>query len=403
VKGQVIDLALFGGTAEFGETLHVGRPNIGDRDRLMMRIEDILDRRWLTNNGPYVEELEARIAQWVDVRHCVCLSNATLGLEIAARAAGLTGEIIVPSFTFIATAHALQWIGLQPVFCDIDPRTHNIDPAEVERHISERTTGILAVHVWGRPCDTEVLEEIAHRHKLRLIFDAAHAFSCSSNGRMIGGFGDCEVLSFHATKFFNTFEGGAIVTNDDELAKTTRLMRNFGFAGYDTVLTEGTNGKMNEVCAAMGLTGLESLDQFVAVNYDNYRTYQHELRNIAGLQLVSYDERESCNYQYIVVEVDETLAGIDRNQLVAILRAENVMARRYFYPGCHSMEPYRTLCPQASMWLPHTEGLTERVISLPNGTAVGPTEVRRVCQIIRFVVANAREIGNMALRKAASV
>ena len=233
-----------------------------------------------------------------------------LALEISIRALGLSGEVIVPSFTFIATAHALQWQEITPVFCDVDPETHNLDPAKVEALITPRTTGIIGVHVWGRPCAVESLQEIAHRHGLKLMFDAAHAFGCSHNGQMIGNFGQAEVFSFHATKFFNTFEGGAVVTNDDDLAAKMRLMKNFGFTGYDQVIYVGTNGKMSEVSAAMGLTGLEDLDEFINTNHRNYKTYQNGLQNVPGIQLISYDEAERNNFQYIIVEVDEAVAGL---------------------------------------------------------------------------------------------
>ena len=337
----------------------------------MARINDLLDRRWLTNNGPFVQEFEQRVADFLGVKHCIAMCNATVALEIAIRALGLHGEVIVPSFTFIATAHALQWQEITPVFCDVDPATHNLDPAKVEAMITPRTTGIIGVHVWGRPCAIEALSEIAQRRGLKLMFDAAHAFGCSYRGRMIGNFGEAEVFSFHATKFFNTFEGGAVVTNDDELAAKIRLMKNFGFAGYDNVIYVGTNGKMSEVSAAMGLTGLESLDEFIAANRRNYAAYRAGLQDMPGIQLIAYDEAERCNYQYVIVEVDEATAGISRDDLVRVLHAENVLARRYFYPGCHQMEPYRSYFPHAGLLLPETERLTQRVMSLPTGHGGG--------------------------------
>ena len=226
-------LAVFTGKPAFPEPLHVGRPNLGDRKRLFERFDQMLDRRWLSNNGPLVKEFEQEIARHVGVKHAICVCNATIGLEIAVRAADLEGEVIVPAYTFVATAHALQWQAITPVFADMDPATHNIDPARVERHITPRTTGILATHVWGRPCDVEALSEIARRRGLKLMFDAAHAFGCSHRGRMVGGFGLAEVFSFHATKFLNSFEGGAITTDDDALADRIHLMTNFGFAGFD--------------------------------------------------------------------------------------------------------------------------------------------------------------------------
>ena len=201
-------LAVFSGKPTFSTKLHVGRPNIGDREVLLNRINSLLDRRWLSNNGPYVQEFEQKIAEKISVKHCIAMCNATIALEIAIRALEFKGEVIVPSFTFVATAHALQWQEITPVFCDIDPKTHNIDPDCIEELITPRTTGIIGVHIWGRPCEITALEEIADRHSLKLLFDAAHAFGCSYKGKLIGNFGDAEVFSFHATKFFNTFEGG---------------------------------------------------------------------------------------------------------------------------------------------------------------------------------------------------
>ncbi len=394
VEETIENLAIFGGTPAFATKLHVGRPNIGDRASLLARIEDLLDRRWLTNDGPFVQEFEAKLANFLGVKHCIAMCNATIGLEIAIRALGMSGEVIVPSFTFAATAHALQWQEITPVFCDVDPQTHNLDPQRIESMITPRTTGIIGVHVWGRPCAIEALEEIAQRRGLKLLFDAAHAFGCSHNGKMIGGFGHAEVFSFHATKFFNTFEGGAVVTNDDALAQTIRLMKNFGFAGYDNVIHVGTNGKMNEVSAAMGLTGLESLDEFIAVNRRNYYAYKQELDGINGVRLIDYNDRERNNYQYVVLEIDEEITGISRNQLVEILHAENVLARRYFYPGCHLMEPYRSHFPHARLLLPVTERLTQRVLSLPTGTAVGVDDIAAIGDIIRFVVRRGNEISS---------
>lgn len=401
MKARLSDLAVFGGVPSFAEKLHVGRPNVANRQRLMARINDMLDRRWLTNNGPFVQEFEQRIASFLGVEHCVAVCNATVALEIATRALGLHGEVIVPSFTFIATAHALQWQKITPVFCDVDPATHNLDPLQAEKMITPRTTGIIGLHAWGRPCAIEALSEIATRRGLTLMFDAAHAFGNSYKGRMIGNFGRAEVFSFHATKFFNTFEGGAVATNDDDLAAKMRLMKNFGFAGYDNVICIGTNGKMSEVSAAMGLTGLESLDEFVAANHRNYDAYRTGLQDIRGIQLITYNEAERCNYQYIIVEVDEAIAGISRDDLMRVLHAENVLARRYFYPGCHEMEPYRSRSSRAGLLLPETERLTQRAMSLPTGTAVGPEEIEIICIIIRLAVAHSQELRCRLIREPA--
>ncbi|BAY92027.1 MULTISPECIES: aminotransferase class I/II-fold pyridoxal phosphate-dependent enzyme [unclassified Tolypothrix] len=385
-------LGIFGSQPLFQEKLYVGRPNVGDRTRLLERINDMLDRRWFSNNGPFVQELEQRIADLLGVKHCIAMCNGTVALEIAIRAAEFKGEVIVPSFTFVATAHALQWQEITPVFCDIDPQTHTINPWRVEAMITPRTTGIIGVHLWGQPCNVEALEEIALKHHLKLMFDASHAFSCSYKGRMIGNFGDAEVFSFHATKFFNTFEGGAVVTNNDELANKIRLMKNFGFAGYDNVTYIGINGKMNEVSAAMGLTSLESIEEFTAINYRNYKHYQAELTDIPGISLFTFNQSECCNYQYIVLEINEEETKISRNQLLKILHAENVIARRYFYPGCHRMEPYRSYFPHAGLLLPETEKLSQRVMILPTGTNITENHIHSICEIIRFSITNGIQI-----------
>ncbi len=390
---DIEQLAVFGRTsAAFVAPLHVGRPNIGNRQRLLERINDILDRRWLTNMGPYSLEFERRIADMLGVRHCIVMCNGTVALEIAIRALGLKGEVIVPSMTFIATVHALQWQEVTPVFCDIEPGEFHLDPAKVERLVTPRTTGIIGVHLWGRPCEVDSLMNIAERWNLKLLFDAAHAFGCSYKGRMIGNFGQAEVFSFHATKCINTFEGGAIVTNDDELARKIRLMTNFGFGGTDKVVYIGTNGKMNEVSAAMGITSLEDLSTFVDVNRASYHAYVKELSGIRGLRLLMYDDQERNNYQYIVLEVDEAVTNVSRDQLVDILQAENVLARRYFYPGCHNMEPYRSYFPLSALWLPETERMARRVLVLPTGSAVDAESIRTICMIIRFAVSHGTEI-----------
>jgi len=386
------DLAIFSGQPSFKEPRHVGRPNIGNRQHFLNLMNDMLDRKWLSNDGPYVQELEKIIAEYLGVKHCVAMCNGTIALEIAIRALELKGEVIVPSFTFIATAHSLQWQEITPVFCDIDPQTHHLDPQKVEEMITPRTCGILGVHTWGKPCNIAALSDVAEKHNLRLLFDAAHAFGCSYNGRMIGNFGRAEVFSFHATKFFNTFEGGAVVTNDDDLAAKMRLMKNFGFAGYDNVIYIGTNGKMNEATAAMGLTNLESLDEFISINRRNYECYNSCLRDIPGIKILQYDDHEKQNYQYIVIEIDEFKTGLRRDELLKVLHAENILARRYFYPGCHRMEPYRSYFPHAHLLLPVTEEVAKRVMVLPTGSSIDPQSINIICQIIRLAVENGKDV-----------
>jgi len=385
-------LALLGAAPRFPEPLHVGRPNLGDRRRLFEHIEAALDRRWLTNNGYLMQQFEDELAERLDVPHCIAVCNATAGMEILLRALDLSGEVIVPSFTFIATVHALRWVGVTPVFCDIDPRTHNLDPAEVERLVTPRTSAILGVHLWGRPCDIERLQAIADRHELQLIFDSAHAFGCSFGDHMLGGFGRAEVFSFHATKWINAFEGGAITTADATLADRLRKMCNFGFTGKDVVAGLGTNAKMHEASAAMGLTSLASSDDFLAANLRNYRAYQKYLAGIPGVSLVEYDDSQRCNYHYVVAEVDAGVAGLSRDELMYTLHAENVIARRYFWPGCHRMQPYAERYPDASRRLPRTEAVADRVLVLPTGTSVDPEDIEAVAGILRSGLASAREV-----------
>jgi dTDP-4-amino-4,6-dideoxygalactose transaminase len=384
------DLAVHGAPPAFREPLHVGRPNIGNRERFLERVNQILDDRWLTNNGPMVQELEGRVAEFVGVKHCVAMCNGTIALEIAIRALELGGEVIVPSYTFIATPHALQWQAITPVFADIDSATHNLDPDAVRRKITARTSGILGVHLWGRPALIEPLQAVADEHGLQLMFDASHAFACSHTGTMIGNFGRCEVFSFHATKFFNTFEGGAVVTNDDALAETIRLMRNFGFAGYDDVVHPGTNGKMTEIAAAFGLTSFDDLDRFVETNRRNYRAYQEHIGSIPGLSLLSFDERERNNYQYVVLEVSPEFP-VSRDEIVRIFHAENVLVRKYFWPGCHNMTPYRDDDPDAGLGLPMTRLVADRVIVLPTGTAISAHDVVTICDLLGVLSRSRRE------------
>ncbi len=374
--------AIEGGEPLFDHPLHVGTPNIGAKADILGRIEDILDRRMLSNGGPLVKAFERRVAEIANVKHCIAMANGTIALEIAIRALGMTGEVIMPSMTFVATAHALQWQEITPVFCDIDENLHHIDSSRIEALITPRTTGILAVNLWGRPCYVEKLEKIAEKHGLKLLFDSAHAFGVSYKGNMVGQFGNAEVFSFHATKFINTFEGGAVVTNDDELAARIRLMKNFGFDGRDSVAYLGINGKMNEVQAAMGLVSLDNMQAFVAHNRDNYLAYREGISAIPGLDLLEYQLEERNNYQYIIIEVDEAVFGLSRDELAMVMAAENVDVRRYFYPGCHRMEPYRSYYPMAYLQLPTTEKILERVLAFPTGNAVLPDDVSRITNLL---------------------
>lgn len=398
LKNDLRDLAILGGTPAFSAPLHVGKPTLPRAAELLPRVAAILERSWYTNDGPLVREFEARVAELAGVRHCVAMSNGTAALEVALRALDLQGEIIVPAFTFIASAHCASWLGLTPVFGDVNPSTHLLEVGEAARLMTDRTVGILPVHLWGRPCDVTAFDEFARANRLALVYDAAHAFGCSSAGRPIGGSGAVEVFSFHATKFVTTGEGGAATTNDDGLAARLRLMRNFGFAGYDNVVSVGTNAKMSEFAAAVGLTSLAGMAETMEANGRNHALYSKLLAGARGLEVMPYDPATSPNYQYVIVEIEAAETGISRDTLQAVLRAENILARRYFYPGCHRMEPYRRRPDRRS--LPATERLAETVLALPTGLATPEDAIESVCDIIHFVISGGEAL-SYAIAKSA--
>ncbi|MCA6215293.1 DegT/DnrJ/EryC1/StrS family aminotransferase [Ideonella sp. B7] len=370
--------ALLGGVPLFDRTLYVGRPSMAPEAEVHARIQSALDRRWLTNDGPLVQELEHRCAERLQVPHCIAVANATLGLEVALRALGVQGEVLLPAFTFIGTAHAAQWLGLTPVFCDVRDADHGLDPAEVARRITPATGAILGVHLWGRACAVEALEDIARRHGIPLILDAAHAMGCGHAGRPLGSRGTVEVFSLHATKGLNSLEGGLVTTTDEALAQRIRLMRNFGIPDEDQVSCVGTNAKMNEFSAAVGLCNLDHFDDLCAHNHRLYEAYATALAGVPGLRLVAPAPGEAFSHHYIVLEVLPG-AALDRDQLVRLLRAENVYARRYFRPGCHRGEPYRSR-PGGPPSLPVTDRLSQTLLQLPSGRQLSPDEAQRLGQ-----------------------
>ncbi|MCX4760230.1 DegT/DnrJ/EryC1/StrS family aminotransferase [Streptomyces sp. NBC_01275] len=382
-------LAVLGSTPAFAEPLHVGRPNVLDPERVLERIKGALDRRWLTSFGPLVKEFEARIAETAGVRHCIATCNASIALQVLIRALGLRGEVVLPSFTFIATAHTLLWEGVTPVFCDIDEKTGNIDPEHARLLINERTAALVGVHLWGNPAPVGPLSELAADHCIPLFFDSAHAIGSRHLGRPVGSFGTAEVFSFHATKFINSFEGGAIVTDDDQLAARVRSIHNYGRGEGEHVSGIGTNAKMTEVAAAMGLTSLENMPALIEVNRSHHLRYLAGFADVPGVRLRD-PAPEDANHQYVVIEVEAEQAGLTRDELAAVLQAENVLIRTHFHPGCHRTEPYvRDPRRHAPLPLPHSEALGERVISLPTGTGVGHPDVDRVCEIVRRATASA--------------
>lgn len=387
---DTLSLAIFGNQPHYSDPLHVGRPNIGNHDQILEDLKDILNRRWLSNQGVYEKRFEEELKSRLGVKHCVAVSNCTMGLIIAIKAAELSGEVIMPAFTFPGTAHALNFLGITPVFCDIDPTTYQMDVSSIESLITPSTTGILAVHLFGRICDIGALEEITQRHQLKLIVDAAEAMGCSPPDRAIGGDGDAVIFSFHATKVMNSYEGGVIATNNDKIAESARFMRNFGFDGVGNVTRAGINAKMSEPSAAMGLNSLKFLDSFIETNRNNYFHYEQILGNIPGIIIRSHDMSMESNYHYVIIEVENQKFGITRDNLMAVLIAENILARSYFHPGCHRIEPYRSQA--RNFKLPNTDRIAESVLALPTGTSVTKSDIEFIGRVIETASQNGPEI-----------
>ena len=383
MKTAVAELAALGGEPAFAQPLHVGRPNVGDREAILAGIGEALDERWLSNDGAKLRAFERRLSHRLGGLHVVATCNATLGLQIAMRALGVQGEVVLPALTFVASAHAVAWEGHEPVFADVDPSSLCMGRAEAEARVGPGTGALLGVHLWGRSGDVAGLEELAREREVPLLFDAAHTLGCERDGRPLAAFGDAAVLSFHATKIANSFEGGAIVTADRELAERAATMRNFGFVDEDEVVGLGTNAKLSEAGAAMGLASLDALDGFLAASRANYVAYAEALAEVSGVTLLAFDPPADSNCHYVVVDVDPA-AGLDRDELQAVLVAENVLARRYFYPGCHRVPPYDS---QPQPPLPVTERVLDRCLSLPTGTAVEPADAASVGRLVELALA----------------
>ncbi|MDB4559372.1 DegT/DnrJ/EryC1/StrS family aminotransferase [Planctomycetota bacterium] len=377
-------LRCLGSEPAFPEPLHIGRPNLGDREQLFRRLNEALDRRWLTNNGQLLLEFERELADLSGVKHAIAFANATQGIEWLVRGLHLTGEIIVPDFTFVATAHGVLTAGCSPVLADVDPESHLIDVESVERLIGPDTAAIMGVHLWALPCNVDALEEIGRRHGIPVVFDAAHAMGATHRGQPIARSGTASVYSFHATKFVNSLEGGAVVTDDEDLAANLRLSRNFGFAGYDNAVVLGTNGKMDEFRAAVGLGSLEAMPSIVAKNRSNWNVYDEELSFCSGLDLVLFPAGEESNYQYVVANVRPD-AALTRDEILDVLWSENIQARRYFFPGLHRMPAFADLRRAAD--LSGSLLASESVLVLPTGQTVGHADIRSICRVVRSALA----------------
>jgi len=367
---------------EFAVPLHVGQLNLPSEAEFRAAFEGIFARRFYANHGPLEQRLDRELAAYFGVRHAVSVVNATVGLMLVLRALHRHGEVVVPSFTFPATVQAVLWAGLTPVFCDVDPQTQTLTAPLVAARLGPATAAILGVHVWGRACDPEGLEALARERGVALLFDAAHAIGSTHRARRIGGLGDAEVFSFHATKILNGTEGGCITTDDDALAARLRHMRSFH--DKDAAVPEPFrfNAKMSEAQAAMALLGLGNLEALIEGNRQRYALYRRELDGVPGVRFVDYAAGERSNFQYIVVEVAPDDAGMTRDALLDALRARGVLARRYFHPGVHRTPPFR----DDPVELPVTDRLCRTLIQLPTGQTVTERDIQTVCAMIRRIV-----------------
>ena len=359
----------------------VTRPYMPPLEEFQPYLEAIWESRWLTNSGPFHQQLEKALASYLEVEHVALTSNGTTALLLALQAFGLGGEVITTPFSFIATAHALRLSNLRPVFVDIDPVTGNLDPTAIERAISPRTSAILPVHCFGHPCDVAGIADVADTYGLKIVYDAAHAFAVRLNGESILRQGDASALSFHATKVFNTFEGGAIICNDPSIKRRVERLRNFGFAGELTVVAAGMNGKMNEIQAAFGLLQLDHVDHAIAQRAAISARYREALADVEGIALFPAQPGWQLNHSYFPLLVQESYA-CDRDALWQRLQTAGIFARRYFYPLISDTPVYRDL-PSARAELPVARRIARQVMCLPLFPDLPGFHVERAIDIIR--------------------
>ncbi len=364
----------------FGEPIHVTRPFLPPYDQFCDGLKEIWDNRWLTNNGPIHQRFERRLAEYLRCANVALFNNGTLALQIGLQGLGISGEVITTPFSFVATTHALYWNRIRPVFVDIEPDYYTIDPSRVEAAITPWTTAILAVHVYGHPCDLDSLADIARRHELKLIYDAAHAFGVEVDGRSIGEFGDLSMFSFHATKTFHTLEGGMLVFPDPALKNTFEYLRNFGFQGEIEVVMPGTNAKMNEIQALMGESILPHMPAILAARRTIADRYWERLREIPGIHFpAQLPPTVEHNFSYMPIEVDATEFGMERDDLYGLLRRHNVFARRYFYPLICDYACYRGV--RVNDPLPVARRVAGCILALPMYADLSLEAVDRICEI----------------------
>lgn len=366
----------------------VTKPSLPPLDEYVELLRDIWDRRWLTNKGHYHDVFESALAEYLGVPYVSLFCNGMMALQVGLQALRITGEVITTPYSFVATTHAIYWNHCTPVFCDIDPDTCNLDPEKIEALITPRTTAILPVHVYGNPCAVERLQRIASTYGLKLFYDAAHAFGVKLNGESVLNYGDLSMLSFHATKVFNTAEGGALVTRDPKLKQRIDFLKNFGFADEVTVVAPGTNGKMNELQAALGLVQIRHVNEEIAKRKAISDLYRKALAGVPGIRLLPERPEVTPNYGYFPIFVDEAGFGMCRDVLYDALMAAGIHGRRYFYPLTNEFPPYKSLLSDDSASLSVATTVADKVICLP---CYGDLGTLKACRIARLVCDQARQ------------
>ena len=364
------------------ELLTVTSPLLPPLEEFQKMIADIYASKWITNNGTFHKELEKELATYLKVPYLSLFTNGTLPLITALQALCIKGEVITTPYSFVATTHALWWNGIKPVFVDIDPVTGNIDPNKIETAITPNTTAIMPVHVYGKPCDTKAIQEIADKYGLKVIYDAAHAFGVEVNGESILNAGDLSTLSFHATKVYNTIEGGALVMHDEKMKKRIDYLKNFGFADEITVVAPGINSKMDEVRAAYGLLNLKQVDAAIEARHQVANRYCEALRLVEGITFFDDMSGVKHNYSYFPIFVDAEKYGLTRDELYFKMKTQNVLGRRYFYPLISTFSTYRGLESAAPNNLPQANKIANSVICLPMHHALSREEIERVINTI---------------------
>lgn len=361
----------------------VTSPLLPSLEEFIPYLQDIWDRKWLTNNGHYHQELERALCEYLKVPYISLFTNGTLPLMVALQALRITGEVITTPYSFVATTHSLWWNGIKPVFVDIDPKTCNLDPDKIEAAITPRTTAIMPVHVYGKPCNTTRIQEIADKYGLKVIYDAAHAFGVEENGESVLNAGDMSTLSFHATKVFNTIEGGALVCQDEKIKQHIDYLKNFGFAGETTIVAPGINGKMDEVRAAYGLLNLKQVDKAIASRQEVAIHYRKALREVPGITFMEDMAGVRHNYSYFPIFIDEEKYGISRDELYFKMKEANILGRRYFFPLISTFSTYRGLDSARVENLPVAMKVAESVICLPMYHGLTALEVNRIVDVIK--------------------